>query len=363
MAPFSDNISCDDTHWCSALNIDSLECSGSGFHPEPCNPNCTEPINFAYIQTDGVPTGPPSPQLSNLATFTPNAHTLLMSPGDKIAVRMFDARTPHGRVFEVAETDLTTGRSGFMQASAANGFADTNPFTCKGRPFSFQSEYRTARPGNILPWGIGPYMINTQFEIGHFEPCARLTGKVGGGDPFYTRCIGPYERRPDTAAAFEPTDAPCFRAGDTHGGTSPPNLSTGCDVYAAGGDLDYDGTPYYRDWPGSLTAGPFPSPFLQRQPLSGGHRYGHIQFVTDTSASELNTNCNLASGGGCVMPPQGPGHFYPYWTLARVGGACVWEFGNMRNGRTFGGFRQYGRVTPATIGAFASAVRRNPRGC
>ena len=27
-APFTDNISCDNTHWCSALNIDSLECSG-----------------------------------------------------------------------------------------------------------------------------------------------------------------------------------------------------------------------------------------------------------------------------------------------------------------------------------------------
>ena len=26
-APFSDNISCDNTHWCSALNIDSLECN------------------------------------------------------------------------------------------------------------------------------------------------------------------------------------------------------------------------------------------------------------------------------------------------------------------------------------------------
>ena len=29
-APFSDNISCDDTHWCSALTIDSLECSADG---------------------------------------------------------------------------------------------------------------------------------------------------------------------------------------------------------------------------------------------------------------------------------------------------------------------------------------------
>jgi hypothetical protein len=30
-----------------------------------------------------VPTGPPGPRLSDLATFTPNASTLLMNPGDK----------------------------------------------------------------------------------------------------------------------------------------------------------------------------------------------------------------------------------------------------------------------------------------
>ena len=29
-APFTDAISCDNTHWCSALNIDSLECQGNG---------------------------------------------------------------------------------------------------------------------------------------------------------------------------------------------------------------------------------------------------------------------------------------------------------------------------------------------
>ena len=29
-APFTDNISCDNTHWCSALTIDSLECAADG---------------------------------------------------------------------------------------------------------------------------------------------------------------------------------------------------------------------------------------------------------------------------------------------------------------------------------------------
>jgi hypothetical protein len=364
-APFADSISCDNTHWCSALTIDSLECQGNG--SGACNNNCIEPVNFGFLQTNGVPAGPPSPQLSNLATFTPNARTLLMNPGDLIRVHLFDARARSGRALEARVTDLTTGRSGFMQASAANGFMNTSPVTCAGRPFNFQPEYSSARARNIIPWGIGPYMINSQFEIGHFEPCTSVRGKnttpLGSfNDTFFTRCIGPYEPKVDTSPVLEPDDSPCYRAGDTHGGTVPPNLVTGCDVFFdAIGDLDYDGTPYYADWPHSLTPGPFPSPFLQQQPVTaGGHTYPRIQFVTDASATEFNTNCDLVTGSGCVLPPKGPGSFYPYWTLAKVAGQCVWEFGNMHNGSTFGRDAQYGSVGPGTIGAFAGPIRPNP---
>ena len=61
-APFVDSISCDNTHWCASLHINDLECDTNFV----CNPNCIEPTNFAFIQRDGVPTGPPSPQLANL---------------------------------------------------------------------------------------------------------------------------------------------------------------------------------------------------------------------------------------------------------------------------------------------------------
>ena len=361
-APFSDNISCDNTHWCSALNIDSLECFGSGIATRGCNNNCIEPVNFAFIQTNGVPTGPPSPQLSDLASFTPNRHTLLMNPGDVIVVRMFDATIPGGRALEAQEIDLTTGRSGFMIASAANGFMNTNVKNCNGTPFNFQPEYSSAAAQNVIPWGFGPYMINSQFEIGHFEPCTSLSGKVTStGDPFFTKCAGPYETAAENPK-LEPNDAPCYPFGDTHGGTAPPNLVTGCDVFiGAIGDLEYDGTPYYPDWPDSVTPDRFPSTFLQLQPTTvGGLQYPKIQFVTDNSATQFNTNCNVLTGAGCVLPPQGPGHFYPYFTQARVGFACVWEFGNVRNGNTFGGDAQYGSVGPGTLGAFASAIRPNP---
>ena len=365
-APFQDSTSCDATHWCSALTIDSLECTGNG--SGSCNNNCTEPVNSAFIQTNGVPTGPPSPQRSDLATDTPNSHTLLMNPGDKVTIHMWDAKIPGGHALEARETDHTTGRSGFMIASARNGFMNTDPFTCAGTPFSFQPEYSSARAQNIIPWGIGPYMINTEYEIGHWEACTSVTGKAsialgGATDTYYTHCEGPYESAPDSGGKFEPDDSPCYKKGDTHGGIAAPDLVTGCDVFFdAIGDLDYDGQPYYPDWPRSLSAGRFPSPFLQQQPTSSGHRYPQIQFMTDASATEFNTNCNLVTGKGCVLPAKGPGHFYPFFTLASVGGTCDWEFGNMANGSTFGGDQQYGKVGPGTLGAFAGAIRSNP-GC
>jgi hypothetical protein len=363
-APFVDGISCDNTHWCSALNIDSLECQGTG--SGNCNNNCVEPVNFGFIQTNGVPTGPPSPQKGNLATLTPNAHTLLMNPGDKITVHMWDAKIPGGHALEAQETDLTTGKSGFMIASARNGFMNTNPFNCTGTRFNFQPEYNTAKPQNIIPWGIGPYMINTEYEIGHWEACTSVTGKAtfaSGSfkDTYYKNCHGPYETKPDSGKTFEPNDSPCYKKGDTHGGTAAPNLVTGCAVFfGAIGDLDYDGQNYYADWPNSVKAGTFASPFLQQQPTSNGHSYSQIQFMTDTSATEFNTNCNLVTGAGCVLPPKGPGHFFPYFTQAKVAGACVWEFGNMPNGNAFGKDKQYGKVGPHTMGAFAGPVRRNP---
>jgi hypothetical protein len=363
-APFADSISCDNSHWCSALTIDSVECDATG----ACNNNCIEPVNFAFIQTNGVPAGPPSPQRSNLATVSPNAHTLLMNPGDRLSVHLFDARVPGGHALKVVETDRTTGRSGFMIASAANGFMHTSMADCSGTPFNFQPEYSTAKPGNILPWGFGPYNVNTQLEIGHFEPCTRLSG-VGTlsfgsfTDRFFKVCHGPYEAGApaDTPNSVEPGDAPCFFRGDTHGGVADPNQVTGCDVFfTAIGDLDYDGTSYRADWPTAVRPNRYPTPFEQLSPTTGGGAYSGVQFVTDVSATEAG--CDLATGAGCVLPPAGPGHFYPFWTRASVGGRCVWEFGNMRNGNTFGRDRQWGAVGPHTIGAFVSAIKPIP-GC
>jgi hypothetical protein len=358
-APFIDGISCDNQHWCSAMAIDSLECDAAG----NCNNDCVEPANFAFVQTDGTPPGPPSPQEADVSTFTPNRDTLRMNPGDTIVVRIFNARLPGGgHALETRLSDLTTRTSGYMVASAANGFMTTSMADCSGTPFNFQPEYSSAAPQNVLPWGIGPYNVNTQFEIGHFEPCTSLSGKQVQDfgtftDLTYLHCHGPYEVGAETDD--EPTDAPCYPAGDTHGGLAPPDLVTGCAVFNdAIGDLDFDGTSYWPDWPTSTQPGQFPGSFAQ-VPLSRGRPYPKLQFVTTVSASE--EDCDLTTGAGCAMPPQGPGSFYPYWTQAwdRDLG-CTWQFGNVGSGNTFGGDAQYGVVNPTTMGGFASKIMRNP---
>lgn len=344
-SPFVGGVSCDsNTQWCAALNIDSLEANAAG----TMNNGCIEPVNFAFIQRNGVPAGPPSPQLSNSATMTPNHKTLLMNPGDVIRTHMSDASIGHGQhAFKVTVSDLTTRQSGFMVASAANGFMDTSMFDCSGHPFNFQPLFNTARVQNSIGWSVLLSGILTQYEIGHFTPCSRVTGPVMTAvGKFWQSCHGAYENvgPPDgTQPSQELTDFPCSPKGFTHGGTTPPDLASGCIVT----DLDFDGTPYYADWPNSLTPGPFPSPFLQQQPRTrGGVRYSGIQFETDAPASEINTCAPDTPQGCAVPPPHGPGHFYPYYTQARVGGQCVWEFGNMTNGNRFGGDQQYAHLVP-----------------
>ncbi len=87
--PFVDSESCSVTKWCAALTIDSLECN---FNFATCNPNCTEPTNFAFLQTNGVPTGPPSPQLADVSSFLPNNNTLLINQGDVLQISITNRR-------------------------------------------------------------------------------------------------------------------------------------------------------------------------------------------------------------------------------------------------------------------------------
>ena len=387
MAPFADAPSCDNAHWCAALNVDSLSCT---FQFANCNNKCFEPVNFAFIQKNGVPTGPPSPQKATLNTFVPNSATLLMNPGDKLTVHIFDSPAPGGgKALETVVDDLTTHQTGRMQASAANGFQNTSLIDCSGKPFNYEPEYNTAAPGNIAPWTALQTDISTQFEIGHFEACTTVTNRVfngagGATDPVYGTCTGPYEAagQPDSASTNpESSDAACFPKGDTHGTlNSDPNIVAGClaNVFQ-NGDLDFDGSAYWADWPtGTSPTHNLPATFRQLPPLTKGQQYSTFNFQTDLALSE--STCSGANPSGCaVPPPNAPGKFYPFWSVvsgdsgsgdsassSRVSGnnGCVIEFGNVTDGEgvnSFGGDAQYGTDQVAVLGydEFVSGMHNN----
>ena len=380
--PFVDSQSCDDTHWCAALTIDSLECNADF---QFCNSNCEEPTNFGFIQRNGVPTGPPGPADADTSTFVNNKETLLMNPGDTIRFHMWDAPAPGGgKAFEVYVDDLTTGQTGWMQASAANGFQESDPSTCAPTAYNFQPEYNTAKPANINPWGADQVDISTVFETGHWEPCTSLSDPVANtldpndGSTMYNVCSSPYENAPGILrTSAEIGNAVCFAAGDTHPGydgpgtKTQPDSMTGCqdDLYQ-NGDLDFVGPPYYRgSWPtGPAPTSRVPSSFVESFPTTNGQQYSQFHFQTDIALSEWECGGGSyadasSSAAGCTVPPQGPGDFYPYWSQSQSYGGCALEFGNVSaDVTTFGQDKQYGTDQFAKYGypQFIGRTYNNP---
>jgi len=402
-------MSCSATQWCAALNIDSLECNASG----NCNDNCIEPVNFSYLQTNGIPPGPPNPQQTNVSTFTPNAHTLKINGGDVLKVSITDP--PQG--FTTTIRDLTTHQTGFMTASAANGFANTSMADCSGTPFTFHAEYSTAKQQNQVPWAALEGGVLMQQEIGHAEVCNQVTNKdpfsfSSGGQSFsdpnvFDTCNGGTEgpgakgegpcdaqgicqnattqgpngpvacptNDSNSGAACEFADGSCFQKG-TRTATvngSPVTEFSAANFCLAGrfqnGDLDFDGTSYQSfTWPdGSKnhpTAFDYAGPFL-----ANGKLYPQIQFETNVGASEAL--CNTTTGAGCTVKPAGSA-FYPFWSLSHQSSAvgshitsCAWNFGNVipRTFQTFGEDAQYGVPNVARFaGTSTSPVMANPEG-
>jgi len=409
VTPFADNVSCYRTQWCAAVTIDSLE---SQFNFVGLNPACEEPVNFAFLQTNGVPAGPPSPQLADLATDTPNASTLRLNPGDVLKVSISDPAAG----FTTTVKDLTTGQTGFIVASAANGFMDTNYKTCAGVPHTFHAEYSTASQQNQVPWAALEGGVLMQQEIGHFESCDSVTNSLpisefGGTftDPnVFQTCVGGSEGKhavgegpcnssgvcqhattegttgpiacPSNNAGSgqlcEYADGECFQQGTRvvmmNGVATKEHQSvTGClDNFFQNGDLDFDGTPYQTNtWPnGQATQ---PTSFRYIGPFdASGNPYPKIQFETDAPASEFL--CNTSTGKNCDVKPLGS-KFYPFWSLndtqhlgrvAIPSAACVWNFGNVLPGVTkhaFGKDAQYGVSDVARFGGTnTSPVIANP---
>src|SRR5438477_6766631 len=318
-SPFISQISCDLTHWCASLHINSLEVMDNG----QLNPNCAETTNFAFIQRNGIPTGPAGPTNATVASYTPNRQTLLMNQGDRLRVTLKD--TPDGLMTRIE--DLSTGQSGFMVSSAKNGYQTLNPNTCVGKTFNFHPEYATAKYGNFVPWAALQANITFDVEIGHFTP-----GVHGDNDA---------------------DDGPCF----------PGPTVPGCINFNQGGDIDFDGTSYLVDWPDGTRNNA--TSLAVRGPLSVNHEgeysrsYRQVQFETEVAASE--TTC-MPDGSGCVVPPVGA-VFYPYYSVFHGGEQCSLMFGNLSGPgfENFGADAQYGTPNlPWFFATLSSGPVRNP---
>jgi hypothetical protein len=317
-APWPAGISCDPTKWCAALNIDSFsENQNTGrFNNEACLDSVgPEPVNFAFITRSGVADFRGDPQ--DFRHFTPVLSTaLLMNSGDQLTVDMHD--TADG--FTVIIHDLTTGDTGSMTASVANGFAqikyDPNATTCTSLPSAFHPMYATSGEHTRLPWTAHAYNVAFSDEIGHFEYCS-------GVDPQTGICHGTSHTDP---AGLDADDDLCFSESQSLSVRVSGCLDT---------DIDFDGVPYQRTWPGSLTdpaqdRNLHPSSVLFTSPVfNGSQNYSRVAFEVDLpriEAADFGGNCNRTTGANCVNPPPGA-NFYPIYSTANIGGHCTWQLG------------------------------------
>lgn len=324
--PFGD--SCAPTRWCAALTIDSFsENLNTG---QALNDTCAaitgiEYVNFAFITKNGVAQAPANPVDATLAQRTPdNKLDFFMHSGDRLSVSMGD--TANG--FGVRITDLTTGQSGSMTASAANGFGEVqfapNPSTsCVNIPTSFHPMYSTSSEGTRVPWAAHSYNIAFSDEVGHFEYCANV-------DTAHATCAGESSTDP---AKPDNDEAPCQPAS-----ASQRIRIGGC----LGTDVDFDGPEYQNTWPGTNSdpkadAQFHSTPVMFSSPMfNGGSNYDRVGFESDLPRVEGSTNppcqrfiSNPSSpnpGAGCVNPPVGAS-FYPIYSTTSVNGQCMWQEG------------------------------------
>ena len=329
------------TKWTAALNIDSFQSNdniaGPGGGALQNNAACFaitfgEYVNFAFIQTDGVPSASPSPY--DLAVNSTNAKTLRMDGGDELIVTIKD--TDSGLMVTIQ--DLTSGNSGSMVASGANGFAsvmwDPSGDNCLRATHElrhdFHPAYATSSEHTRVPGAAHSYNIAFSDEIGHFEYCNAVAHEFGP-------CAS--ATGSDKKAGLD--DLACIDAG----------FAASLGVLAIGGCFDgeteFDGVDYRNNtWPGSFS-NPAQDALFHAQPVifssplltdSAGHlmNFSRVAFETDLPRIEFATNppcqrhlSNPADpnpGQGCVNPPVGA-DFYPFYSTRSDDGACRWQEG------------------------------------
>jgi hypothetical protein len=350
--------SCDARSWCVALNIDSL--SEDPINGTALNPTCqssvlggVEYINFAFLTKSGVPIGPPNPlQFDPATSGNPKSSpgVLFLHQGDRVRVTMHD--TAHG--LKTVLHDLSTGQTGSMVASAANGFgqiqAAPTGTSCTEIPYDFHPMYSTAVAANRVPWAAHSYNIAQDVEIGHFDYCDAV-------DQSTFSCTG-NEGAPGDTEPTDGDDGACFDASQ-----SLLVRVSGCN---GTNDPGFDGSSYQADWPDGNTflhptAAAFTSPRTGR---SYDTNYTQAALETDLpriEAPDFGGACNRTTGAGCtIVPPTDDGQpaaFYPFYSItsSHASGGCHWFLGNDVPGQTvndFGKNAQYGSLLSLPYLAF-----------
>jgi hypothetical protein len=348
-APWPAGNSCDATKWCAALNIDSL--SQNPVTGQSLNSTCAartgvEYVNFAFMTKSGTPQpgSPPNPVNSTLATFTPNPSAdLFMNSGDKLIVNLHD--TKHG--LQIVIHDKTTGQSGSMTTSAANGFGqvqfDPTGTSCNNIPYDFHPMYSTSSELTRVPWAAHSYNIAFADETGHFDLCTTVSATG--------TCTG-LEGITNSQEPADADDVGCF----------PSSASTLVQVSGClGSNTGFDGVEYQPLWPDGNKLRPTPIQFSS--PKTGtayNVAYSRAAFEADLPRIEDPTVCDRFTGAGCTLIPSTddlgpsgnpmPAAFYPFFSTTRVGGQCLWQLGNHIPGSTndFGQNAQYGTLLNLT---------------
>ena len=354
--PFLIGTSCSATQWCGAMTIDSL--SRDPINGTILNPTCRaitgeEYVNFAFITKDGHAQAPANPVNSTLATFTPNpSKDLFMNSGDNLLVTMRD--TEDGLRIDIK--DQTSGKHGFMVASAKNSFgqvqyAPAPSKECTNLPYNFHPMYSTSTPHTRVPWAAHSYNVAFSDEVGHFDYCTGSTPVPAS--PFGVSC--PTGDSEGVAGDTEPTDKDdnfCF----------PASQST---LVKVSGCLDanvgFDGVPYKQLWPDGNPN--HPTAVLFSSPLTGEdlHR-NYAQSAFETDLPDLEASCTIMSANdpGCTLLPMTDdgktADFYPYFSTRTGGedrsaqgeqdqGQCRWQIGGaIPDSNLFGGNAQYGTL-------------------
>jgi hypothetical protein len=365
---------CDPTKWCAAMNIFSLAqdpIAGTTLNATCAARTGVEYVNFAFISKNGRTTAPANPVDSTTATFTPDPkRDLFMGSGDNLKVSLRD--TPNG--LRAVINDVTSGQTGSMTASAANGFGQVQyaptGTSCVNVPYDFHPMYSTSSEQTRVIWAAHSYNTSFTSEIGHFENCtgpnpipATPFGVDASGNPIACPA-GNSEGFGSNASPTDADDNFCFP------GTEALRIKiNGCTDTNTG----FDGLSYQPVWPdGNKKL--HPQPILFSSPRTGpGDSVNYSRVAFEADLPRIEATCNRTTGAGCTLIPTTdkgkPAAFYPFFSAFQNGvrdehgnGGCVWGFGNDLPGATtdFGRNAQYGSLLSLTylaVGGGGSTIQ------